>query len=268
MIQAKRKPQASKKAVVTLADDPDLKAMADHTRRWEQAEDVVRDATQPLRAEVERLVNKGSLSAVESQRFNQLQREIARVPRNVLRRHGSVEEPESILNAFAVRTDRTLVELVILMDAVDVDVLERTPVVFRQLCDQAWTRALDLWEDDQSLPKLPNRSENDRWTWEFLREWCARVKRLDANAPYKPDRVGKALLEVLDSSDVLLTREEITSDLKKSVAGDPKTIRRRVDDLMERGLIVEPKGKGVGLGITEAGRRYLGSASTVHRQNP
>ncbi len=270
----KTKRPALDKAVLDLAADSEFQAMADHARRWEQVEDVVRDTTQSLRAERGRLVSKGALSATEFQRFDQLQSKITTLTRNVLRQHGSIEEPESILNAFTVRTDCTLTELVTLMDSVDVNLLERTSVVFGQLCDQAWTRALDLCDDDPSLPELPNRPDDHRSTWELVRMWCVRAERLredheDANAPYIPDRLGKAILEVLDSSDVLLTRDKIAFHLqRKKVRSDPKPIRERVNDLMSHRFLAEPKRKGRGLRITDAGRRYLGSARTVDRQNP
>lgn len=124
--------------------DPEFQAMADHTRRVEQAQAAAHKAREPYQRELEQLVNKGSLTP----RFKRLQREAEAAVRKAYADHGiTVKPPKRFDTPTKVLADIPL----------QLDVKERTRQAYGQgdeaedaeaILDQAVERAADLGMGD------------------------------------------------------------------------------------------------------------------------
>ncbi len=72
----------------------------------------------------------------------------------------------------------------------------------------------------------------------------------------------QAILDVLADTNRLIARNELARvDRIRGVRRDPSAVAAVVNTLLERGLIVEPEGKGQGVEITDEGRRRLAAIS-------
>ncbi len=71
-----------------------------------------------------------------------------------------------------------------------------------------------------------------------------------------------AILDVLSGARRLVMRGELSRvDSIRRIRRDPNAIREAINGLVSAGLVAEPRGKGKGVELADAGRRRLGRAA-------
>ncbi len=101
--------KAKRKLLVAadLADDPEIKAAAEHTRRWEQAQDAARKAREPYQRELERFTVEDLKTPAGSEHFDRLKKDEQAAVRKAYADHGFTEKPPEVIDTPAKqRADR------------------------------------------------------------------------------------------------------------------------------------------------------------------